>query len=1254
MVSLIKNQILKHLSRYTKNLSPDKINVSTFKGEGELSSLELDEIILTDLLELPSWVRLTSAWCNKVSFRIQWTKLKSVPISIFLDEVNVEIETCEELRSLSAQQGLSSYSVPTKYNFINKVIDGMTITVNVIAITFRTPAFFASVQVMRVIVESKSPTWRKADLNKTRLKDSSRGQILIFKSLEWQTLRLEASSTKEIDLPPLRLLTNRANCRLTIKKRISDCFVLGCKLLLRLDDLLWVLTDSQLKAVLHFVESLSGLVQKADETTRIKKAARKLEMLPEYHAQVSQQARTSEPTSKEQIFARFDVIETSYHFVTQKIVLHLSDDPGAGRSCHPLLHDGSAVCLKICLLQVDYYPYHLAAADRNHWGRYNQDNSPHVQWLNAAQNSFKTSLLQLIDSSTRISTANASEQTKDDEIPSERSYESSPSNNLVKKYVVNNLAKVMTSCVVLRVEDFTMYKVTTLNKQTPKEFIKGDRERYTFPAEVTMHAEFTYYYYPGDVAFPLPPPKFYVQINPVFINFDLLTLLWLNSFALNLHQSLLNAKQEGTINLNYLDVKIEAIMPRVIFECCNESQCGQRDRPKSLQFQVSRALISNVRSADCCSRADLAKCIYASQLGSLFYGCEFPVNESDQVVITNKFIDHIHCKDNVRSLVENLPAGSIAELVNALSKTLLWTEARDVWCINLEPLWGDFYGARGVAHNRPVAFLDAFPLKIWMHMDHSNNDIHALAHITNLVSVQINHYQLLFLLRLADELTELVTILEMDAERIKREKSSSLVVGAIIPQVEVTLVMPSQTPGKESSGADLESVIPDTSSLADDIVTNPSIQWNTVLTTNLQDGAVYKRENTVSAASPPSDQISIDLASPIKLDSPKSNLNSLMGLSSVKKGFTNFSKMIDSALKPLPLPDDTISDSISIRSDGSSDSDNSVINKLSLGDDMFNVDGNDPLSEGVDIGSEAFEDDNHSGTTMSVTTASESHSNASSYKRRDLISVATFKLGQVEFVQQSQGLESVIKTQVSNLAIEECSAIPWDEFQSKFSTRSRGWTEVCEQPADRPRIRLRKEHSVTTEDVNLSSGSKISSWFNDILTLSVSNINLVMNMSTITSIAEFSVDDVSTPSLPVQLNLEDLELTIIDDRPLLQGGGTPSNIHISKLCILRDKEGIIKIEPSANPVPTPVSQEMLNLRSENEQLRRRLIALERLNEENHRLRKCEEETQLLRSCLREAQETLNTLLLEKQNLLDIIKNSQQSKGEGKQQSSGKR
>ena len=71
------------------------------------------------------------------------------------------------------------------------------------------------------MVESKSPSWQRSDLRMTRLKEPDRGQLLIFKELEWQTVRIEAKSTKDEELTPLRLLTNQARCRITIKKRIA-------------------------------------------------------------------------------------------------------------------------------------------------------------------------------------------------------------------------------------------------------------------------------------------------------------------------------------------------------------------------------------------------------------------------------------------------------------------------------------------------------------------------------------------------------------------------------------------------------------------------------------------------------------------------------------------------------------------------------------------------------------------------------------------------------------------------------------------------------------------------------------------------------------------------------------------------------------------------------------------------------------------------------------------------------------------------
>ena len=73
--------------RFAKNLSHDQIQLSTLKGEGELKNLELNDEVLTELLELPSWLKLSKATCNRVAVRIQWTKLKSVPIHLSLDEV---------------------------------------------------------------------------------------------------------------------------------------------------------------------------------------------------------------------------------------------------------------------------------------------------------------------------------------------------------------------------------------------------------------------------------------------------------------------------------------------------------------------------------------------------------------------------------------------------------------------------------------------------------------------------------------------------------------------------------------------------------------------------------------------------------------------------------------------------------------------------------------------------------------------------------------------------------------------------------------------------------------------------------------------------------------------------------------------------------------------------------------------------------------------------------------------------------------
>ena len=69
-----------------------------------------------------------------------------------------------------------------------------------------------------------TPKWQKpGDLRSTRIRDASRGEILLFKEIEWQTTRIEATAvdSQEESLTPLRLIANQAKIRIVVKKRLS-------------------------------------------------------------------------------------------------------------------------------------------------------------------------------------------------------------------------------------------------------------------------------------------------------------------------------------------------------------------------------------------------------------------------------------------------------------------------------------------------------------------------------------------------------------------------------------------------------------------------------------------------------------------------------------------------------------------------------------------------------------------------------------------------------------------------------------------------------------------------------------------------------------------------------------------------------------------------------------------------------------------------------------------------------------------------
>ena len=81
------------------------------------------------------------------------------------------------------------------------------------------------VQLSRIIIQSKTPTWRTAtDLQYTRISEKPNDLLLTFKEVSWQTLKIEADcmvgdSGKQTT--PLRLITNQSKIRISVKKRYS-------------------------------------------------------------------------------------------------------------------------------------------------------------------------------------------------------------------------------------------------------------------------------------------------------------------------------------------------------------------------------------------------------------------------------------------------------------------------------------------------------------------------------------------------------------------------------------------------------------------------------------------------------------------------------------------------------------------------------------------------------------------------------------------------------------------------------------------------------------------------------------------------------------------------------------------------------------------------------------------------------------------------------------------------------------------------
>uniref|UniRef100_A0A6Q2WZ43 Chorein N-terminal domain-containing protein n=1 Tax=Esox lucius TaxID=8010 RepID=A0A6Q2WZ43_ESOLU len=705
-------------SRFAKNLSPDKINLSTLKGEGQLTNLELDEEVLQSMLDLPTWLAINKVGCNKAAIRIPWTKLKTHPISLTLDKVVMEMSTCDEPRPPNGPSPIATASGQSEYGFAEKVVEGISLSINSIVVKISAKAFNASFELSQLQVYSVNTSWVLSDLRFTRIHDPHRGEILTFKEISWQMIRIEAdaiqSAEHEILSAPIRLITNQSKIRVTLKRRAKDCNVVASKLVLILDDLLWVLTDSQLKAMVQYAKSLSEAMDKSAQQRKSMATEDQDSSVPPTAQQVRAQQASSgsdQSVTMAKLFTAYDVCETSHHLQITHLDLHICDDIHAKDRVNNKRMTGGAMQLSFSLITLDYYPFHRAGDSCLHWMHYSEATKAREVWVKSLLEEFKSNV-EMLKTVKRDRQGLVNTHTS----PQHGKISTGSTSVLIPPQTPKS--QLMSSSFILRVADFSIYQVSTADQRrsSPKAMISCNKKSLYLPPEMpAVHIEFTEYYFPDGKDYPVPCPNLYVQQNALQLVLDPRSLVWCNLFALDLRQSLeqfmelykLNAEEQKPEE--HMDVRVDGLMLKVgVREVADPSY--PQDLPRSISVQCSEMVATNTRQPSNCTRSHLEALLLSFQEEQFFAAScsSFPRSSASFPLIHPIFQRHAHEQDTVlQDVYKGLVAPSLG--VDALKMAA----ATDLWALHFAQFWVDYEGTRG-GKGRPQPFVDAFPLTAWV------------------------------------------------------------------------------------------------------------------------------------------------------------------------------------------------------------------------------------------------------------------------------------------------------------------------------------------------------------------------------------------------------------------------------------------------------------------------------------------------------------------------------------------------------------
>ncbi|VDD93793.1 unnamed protein product [Enterobius vermicularis] len=549
MTSLIKNQIIKHLSKFARNIAADQIDVKILSGKGELKNIEINEVVLTEVLELPTWLRIRKAFCNRVAVRVPWTRLRSSPIQLFIDEINVEVELTSEPLVSDGSNPLSSFS-DNSYGFANRVVEGMSLYINTVEVHFDSGAFG--------------------------------GCFMAF-------ARPENSQRTNISAP-LRLITSSGKTRITIKKSTVDGTVLGGRLQTILDDILWVATLPQVRSAIAFYSHIMNLVKAAPKKAKTGIS----QSLPKPSLSNMLSATTSMASKA---FRNFDFEQTSLHLYVGKIDMHLCDDTNASSEFPPDFDiENGALQVTFIRLSIDFYPSNIAGSERSSWVRYTAPN----QCSTWNQKILQAHFVKLCSRLAQIFYIFFSTFIQNNIISRHFSLKPFCSELNAQHRLKRIWPQLQSKNCVIRIHDVVVQCVTDMNSKREglfNLFMSDRKSKASLPSDQPLvHLELASFYHPATEAMPLPSNTVHLLLAPFVFLLDQRTVRW----AAFIFQDISTAvKRTGATfdvkDMPESDIRVDFLMPKVIIPL-TACKTGDYRYPRRLIISMSTVLMTNCGS----------------------------------------------------------------------------------------------------------------------------------------------------------------------------------------------------------------------------------------------------------------------------------------------------------------------------------------------------------------------------------------------------------------------------------------------------------------------------------------------------------------------------------------------------------------------------------------------------------------------------------------------------------------------------------